>query len=386
MIRLTRFQITLVLLALLFLRLTIGYHFFKEGVAKITSGSFSAEGFLSSARGPLAPYYQKLIEDGDNAYLLCYDREEQKVDPELTLFIWEDYKNRVANAYHFGDPNQVETLKRQRSADFDKIEKLRATIKEAERLPEDQADDSAPRSNVDAEKAELAKLIARYEQAEQDIKAIRGQPKKANEVFEQYSAALNSYLDENREDIENYFRGLNRLDGFEQDGKNRELVANQVPTLFGQVTKIKSTMEGDAAPWISTLHSTWDNFEQDINNLILEEDRGKIDVALFRTHDRGPILKFIDAVVPYFDLSVGILLFIGLFTRMTSVLAAGFLAAIISTQLPWVAGAAPTYYQFVEFAGLLVLAATCAGRIGGLDYFLNSLFSKWFPSKTENAE
>jgi hypothetical protein len=50
--------------------------------------------------------------------------------------------------------------------------------------------------------------------------------------------------------------------------------------------------------------------------------------------------------------------------------------SVIASQPPWVTGAAPTYYQIVEFAGLLVLAGTGAGRWAGLDYFGYLLFGR----------
>jgi uncharacterized membrane protein YphA (DoxX/SURF4 family) len=60
---------------------------------------------------------------------------------------------------------------------------------------------------------------------------------------------------------------------------------------------------------------------------------------------------------------------VALLTRLAAVGGALFLVAVIATQPPWMTGAAPTYYQTIELAGLIVLAATGAGRWAGLDYF-----------------
>ncbi len=53
------------ILALVALRICIGWHFYMEGASKIRSGNFSSEGFVNSARGPLAENFQSLIWDRD---------------------------------------------------------------------------------------------------------------------------------------------------------------------------------------------------------------------------------------------------------------------------------------------------------------------------------
>ncbi|MDZ7618356.1 MAG: DoxX family protein [Patescibacteria group bacterium] len=45
------------------LRLSIGVHFFYEGVWKITNPEFSAEGFLANAKGPAAPLFYAMLPD-----------------------------------------------------------------------------------------------------------------------------------------------------------------------------------------------------------------------------------------------------------------------------------------------------------------------------------
>ncbi len=48
---------------LVFLRLAIGWHFFKEGVSHKVDPSWSSEGFLRAAKGPLAKNYQSMVSD-----------------------------------------------------------------------------------------------------------------------------------------------------------------------------------------------------------------------------------------------------------------------------------------------------------------------------------
>jgi len=81
--------------------------------------------------------------------------------------------------------------------------------------------------------------------------------------------------------------------------------------------------------------------------------------------------SLINKVIPWFDLTVGVLLILGLFTRWASLAAAGFLFSVLLTQPFWIPGTVPTYYQGIEMVACLVLFAVHAGRFGGLDYFLS---------------
>ena len=58
------------------------------------------------------------------------------------------------------------------------------------------------------------------------------------------------------------------------------------------------------------------------------------------------------------------------------VVGALFLLSVIASQPPWLAESAPTMPQCIEFASLLVLAGTGAGRWAGLDYFTYALFHR----------
>lgn len=78
--------------------------------------------------------------------------------------------------------------------------------------------------------------------------------------------------------------------------------------------------------------------------------------------------RYIDRIIPIFDMSLGILLIIGLLTPVASLTAAFFLASIVISQFPGYPGTQPTYFQAVEMLGCIVLAATDAGRYFGLDF------------------
>ena len=76
---------------------------------------------------------------------------------------------------------------------------------------------------------------------------------------------------------------------------------------------------------------------------------------------------------------VGVCLLLGLFTRTASLVGALFLLSVMLSQPPWVAGAmspVPYYYQLVEFAALLFLAAVGAGKWAGLDFIIQGLWAR----------
>jgi uncharacterized membrane protein YphA (DoxX/SURF4 family) len=130
----------------------------------------------------------------------------------------------------------------------------------------------------------------------------------------------------------------------------------------------------------------WQGLEKDLNDLAREEQAGRGVLRLGKPGRHLLDSVFIDQIIPYFDLLVGACLILGLFTRVSALAGAGFLASIVATQWPGAAGALPTYYQVIEMLGMLVLAAFGAGRFAGLDFFLDLLCRRCCPPKTEKSK
>ena len=78
----------------------------------------------------------------------------------------------------------------------------------------------------------------------------------------------------------------------------------------------------------------------------------------------------------YVILGIGLLLLVGLFTRLACVAGAAFLLSVVMMQPFWVSETAPTFNQYVEMFALLTLATTRVGRWAGLDFFLAQLFDR----------
>ncbi len=79
---------------LVLLRLTIGWHFYSEGVVKVEAGDWTAAPFFANARGPLADQYRKMVWDADGKF---------RLDREATMLNWATFREDVALHYGFSE-------------------------------------------------------------------------------------------------------------------------------------------------------------------------------------------------------------------------------------------------------------------------------------------
>jgi uncharacterized membrane protein YphA (DoxX/SURF4 family) len=350
----SRFQLLVIALALAALRISIGFHFFFEGTDKLKSGNFQASYFLGAAKGPLAPLFQQMLDDPSGQKKLCVVEVQKDgksafdVDPTLTLAIWDDYVDRATSHYGFG------------------AESVRKQLEDANgRLA-----DSAGGASSSVVAAEIAANTAA-------LKQLAKQKQQATEILKNHQQLLKDWLSENRVELIAHFSTTGRLDGFQRDGASAGKTALEVEALRGQVDSIRSDRTGKLNQWSGQVVAIWDSLETKINSLSVgpQVSRGKL--AIHRPFDQpNSKLKWINRFIPWFDTTVGVLLILGLFTTPAAIAAALFLASVVLTQPFWLPGTTPTYYQIVELAGLLVVAAAGSANTLGLDYFLG-----WFRKK-----
>ena len=127
----------------------------------------------------------------------------------------------------------------------------------------------------------------------------------------------------------------------------------------------------------------WAGYDEALNAIATPDQRKLGPVRLAKPAVGLLDTNTIDRIVPWFDALVGVLLILGLFTRVAALAGAGFLFSIILTQWPGSPGAQPVYYQTIEMLGMLVLAAMAAGQFAGLDYVLYSIWSQFKGSNQE---
>jgi len=89
---------------LVLLRVTVGWHFYTEGIDKHDSGNWSAAPFFANAKGPLAEEFRSLVWDADASFRLNHDemhyhmalyREQTK----LHFGFDEQQKNKAQDNY-----------------------------------------------------------------------------------------------------------------------------------------------------------------------------------------------------------------------------------------------------------------------------------------------
>jgi uncharacterized membrane protein YphA (DoxX/SURF4 family) len=206
------------------------------------------------------------------------------------------------------------------------------------------------------------------------------QKKVAERIYTQYSSKYRQLLADNSQDIDEYRAELTRLN---QDQSEESI--SQVASLAGQANTRAGELRGKRGSWLGQIDAMWKGYERDLNNLAVENNQARRGFyPIGRPGRRFLDSVGVDGIVRWFDVTVGVLLVLGLFTRATSIVAALFLLSVVATQPPWVAGAAPTYYQVNLMLACLVLAATGAGRFAGLDTFIHYLrFWCCPPKRTE---
>ncbi len=291
------------ILALVSLRVLVGWHFYMEGAAKVRDGKFSSVGFLGAAKGPLAEKFHELLPDYDGKIRL--DREKMRA-------AYKAYVERVRAEYSFN---------------VEQSEKAAKVLNDA---------------------------IVRWDSLASLTKASFYNGKNQEPIERRGEWAPQ---------IEEYMGGFERLDEMSKDPKRSE-----VASLRAQRDEIETKWRGLVKPVLS---------EIDKNNAALEERLGAIATPAQRLAkgiipfdlSNGPVsVRLVDKIIPIFDMSVGILLILGLLTPIAALAAGLFLASVVLTQFPGAPGTLPTYYQAIEMVACFVIAFTDAGRFAGLDF------------------
>jgi uncharacterized membrane protein YphA (DoxX/SURF4 family) len=272
------------ILALVALRVGIGWHFYMEGASKVRGHDFSSVGFLNAAKGPLAGKFQNLIWDHDGKIRL--------------------------------DQPRVEAM-------FSKA----------------------------------------AQQAGEHFKFTEDQLKQAKQVESRYLEKLREVYASASDEIFKLQRSQDRLDSMNNDPKY------SLASLRGQKEKIESELRSAVKPTLDTVDAIWGQYEARLNSIANPTQvKAKGYYTISKPGEGALSTRTVDKIIPIFDMSVGILLILGLLTPVASIAAALFLLSVVLSQMPGYPGTQPTYFQAVECLALLVLAGTDAGRYAGLDF------------------
>ena len=335
----------LAIIALVALRFVIGFHFYMEGSAKVKEGNFSSAGFLASAKGPLADKFHSLIPDYDGHFRL----------PELREFMIDknsDEKTALDKNLGGGDAEDTEEKPAAKKPSIN--EKLdKSKVFSYKRLFE----------YIDSFASRASSLHGFTEEQIQDsVEKTTEAKEKLNVVLEDWGSDISKYLK-----------------SFERIEKNSvDEMRNNVAGMRKQKDSIEYEWKGLArAPLAEIDRILWD-VEKEVNALATASQVGKdVRYEKLRMPDAGPIdVRLVDKYLPIFDMSVGILLMLGLLTPVAALAAGIFLASVVLTQFPGYPGTQPTYYQAIEMVGCFVLAFADAGRFAGLDFLPWSFWNR----------
>jgi uncharacterized membrane protein YphA (DoxX/SURF4 family) len=199
------------------------------------------------------------------------------------------------------------------------------------------------------------------------------QAKQADQLIVRYRARLDNYLRDHEADINEYFLEVDRLQAARRDR------TRSIPFQRSRISGKENELWAKVAPWLADIRTLSLQLQNDLAAVATDAQRAR---GVYPIPDRSKP-QVIDTAIKYLVVSVGVLLIIGLFSRLAALGGILFLGSVMATQPPWVEGANSQffYYQLVEVLALFVLFAMAAGRYGGLDYLIHGLRNRCCPRK-----
>ena len=186
--------------------------------------------------------------------------------------------------------------------------------------------------------------------------------KQAVAVLQQYQSKLRSWATDNKDSLATH------VHEWQRKASTREAPDGNLPFQRKRLAEKQALLTAEAGGWTSEIRALERDYENALDALA--------DDARPPMPPRASSIDLVDGTMTYVILGTGLLLLLGLFTRVACVAGAIFLLSVVMMQPFWVSGAAPTYNQYVEMFALLALATTQVGRWAGLDFFLANLISR----------
>jgi uncharacterized membrane protein YphA (DoxX/SURF4 family) len=335
-------------LAMVALRVTIGWHFFQQGLAHKNNPKWAGEveGFLSQAKGPLADTYRQHL-----AIFHDFDRK-------LLVPLPAEKDDTVAAG------GQAPAVAEEGGAQAPA--KVKPKTEDSPIYGQWYAQVVKDWSNRVADIGSFYKFSSDQKQA-------------SLKVLDEYADKLAAVLAGYESDIKAYRHALER---------NQELVdapgASQIPNRQARLLKREAAPTGEPGASIDSTPAQW---RADVEALQAAMERGVADLASEEQLRAGPPpaettrLHEMATRLMWVLLVGGACLVVGLFTRTAALVLAIFLASVLASQPPWVAGTVETYSQGIEFVALLVLGTSHVGRWGGFDFFVHHILLRPFRSR-----
>ena len=180
---------------------------------------------------------------------------------------------------------------------------------------------------------------------------------------------LDDFLAGIGEDLSDYRLQQERLAAME-----RSPTASEVPFVRDRVAKKRRELGAQSAGWMKDAAAIGEKLVAEWDEPRSAADRRLLDAAA----GRSPLWRA-DRFVSWSLVTIGACLVLGLCVKFNAMGGVCFLASVLATQPFWVAGAQPTYNQWVELAALLAIASLPTGGWSGLDFFLGKWLGKFCP-------
>jgi uncharacterized membrane protein YphA (DoxX/SURF4 family) len=153
-------------------------------------------------------------------------------------------------------------------------------------------------------------------------------------------------------------------------------MAKDVPFMRDRVADKERELAGQKNGWMEEANAVGRELVSAWNEPLSAEERRIADTAVEPTR-----LWKADRFVSWSLTTIGACLVIGIFTKFNAVGGVFFLLSVVASQPFWLPAAQATYDQWVEIAGLLVLASMPLGAWAGIDAFLMPILKKYCPLK-----
>lgn len=347
----------LTVLCIVLMRLAAGYHFFSEGMKKFEPDQIKkTEGFLRGATGPMGDYFNSFAPGPHRAYELLnrphkWDSLAEEEEAEINK--WQgEYSKYLAEVRNRNKPIEAKNKEIAKSGEGEPDE---LELVDTQFPPHGSYGDWARQIVADWE-GQLEEFASRAKLDDQ------GQHL-AERAYLRAKIKLGQYLESIEQEVEEYQHELWRLEELKHEVHNE---GGSLPYMDDRIADQQRSAAATPLPWIAEVGAIEKRLHEDLLELAPEgAEPEEVVAALHPTTE----LDQVNTIVTWVVVGSGALLFVGLFTRVAAVVAAGFLCSVIATQPPWVYGANTEffYYQLFEVTGLLLLAAVGAGRWLGID-------------------
>ena len=315
------------------LRLGLGCHFFYEGTWKIKhKEEFTAEPFLTQAKGPVAGLFYAMLPDIDGRQRLRVETDangKPTINADALAGRWNEMRQQFVDYYRPAASDEAATAAHQRLQ------------------------------------------------------------RAAERTYKDFKKWLEEYFDQNVDDIAAYFGALER---FDNNKESHEDATFQKQRRWDRMMELRR----ESARWIKDIEGQETAYKHSLYALLDEQQKEQGRMPASWNPFRWSRIEQINFAVTYALTAIGACLMLGLCSRLAALGGAGFMCFVVLTQPafpgiyppdpPVVGHALLINKDFVEMLALLVIASVPAGRWGGLDYFLYHVIFHPFLSRKLKKE